>query len=201
MKSKQSPGIAEAVQAERQRFNNVLDMLPAYVVLLSPDYHVPFANRFFEERFGKSNGRRCFEYLFHRTEPCEVCETYKVLKTNAPLRWEWTGPDGRNYDIHDFPFTDVDGSSLIMEVGVDITETKRAQMAIKEANETLEQRVAERTAELRESNDELARLNRAMTGRELRMIELKKEINELCRQAGQPPRYPLDFENGSSPPG
>ena len=74
----------------------MLETLPAYVVLLTPDYHVPFANRFFRERFGESHGKRCFEYLFNRTEPCEICDTYKVLKTNAPQRWEWTGPDGRN---------------------------------------------------------------------------------------------------------
>ena len=117
----------DAVKAERQRFNDVLEMLPAYVVLLTPDYHVPFANRFFRERFGESNGQRCYEYLFERTEPCEVCETYTVLKTNAPHRWEWTGPDGRNYDIYDFPFTDADGSPLIMEMGIDITEQKRAE--------------------------------------------------------------------------
>jgi hypothetical protein len=28
-----------------------------------------------------------------------------------------------------------------------------------------------------------------MVGRELRMIELKQEINALCAQLGQPPRY------------
>ncbi len=69
------------------------------------------------------------------------------------------------------------------------------------ANETLELRVAERTADLRGSNEEMARLNRAMTGREMRMIELKKEINEFCRRSGQPPRYPLDFEDQESPSG
>ena len=122
------------VEAEQQRFQEVLDQLPAYVVLLSPDYQVPFANQFFEERFGKSEGRRCYEYLFQRTEPCENCETYKVLKTGAPHRWEWIGPDGRNYDIHDFPFIDVDGSPLIMEVGLDITERKQAEAALRLAN-------------------------------------------------------------------
>jgi PAS domain S-box-containing protein len=114
------------VQAERQQLNEMLDRMPVYVILITPDYHVPFANRFFEERFGKSNGNRCFEYLFGRTEPCENCETFKVLQTNAPRNWEWLGPDGRNYDIHDFPFIDSDGSRLIMEVGLDITERKKA---------------------------------------------------------------------------
>ena len=140
--------VAEAVQVERQRLAEVLDMLPAYVILLSPDYRVPFANRFFEERFGKSEGRRCYEYLFQRTEPCENCETYKVLKTNAPHHWEWTGPDGRNYDIHDFPFTDADGSPLIMEVGIDITERKQAEAALAKHRDHLEELVKERTGEL-----------------------------------------------------
>jgi len=120
------------LSAERLRFSEVLDALPLYVILLTPDYHVPFANRFFEERFGKSGGARCFEYLFHRSEPCSNCETYKVLKTHDTHRWKWTGPDGRNYDIHDFPFKDVDGKPLIMEVGFDVTEQIRNEFALRE---------------------------------------------------------------------
>jgi two-component system CheB/CheR fusion protein len=48
--------------------------------------------------------------------------------------------------------------------------------------------------ELREQTDELIRFNRAMTGREERMIELKKEVNDLCSRLGEERRYPLDFE-------
>jgi PAS domain S-box-containing protein len=124
-----------AVKAERQRFNDLLEILPAYLVLLTPDYHVPFANRFFRERFGESHGRPCFEYLFGRSEPCEICETYTVLKTTAPHEWEWTGPDARNYHVYDFPFTDTDGSTLILEMGLDITERKRAEEALRAAHQ------------------------------------------------------------------
>jgi len=127
---------AADAEAERKRFLDVLDVLPAYVVLLTPDYHVPFANRFFRQRFGESHGKRCFEYLFGRSQPCEVCETYKVLRTREPLRWEWTGPDGRNYDIHDFLFTDTDGSTLILEMGLDITERQRAEQEIRRISRT-----------------------------------------------------------------
>jgi PAS domain S-box-containing protein len=124
----------EALRAERQRFNDVLETLPAYVVLLTPDYHAIFANRVFRERFGESQGRRCFEFLFDRGEPCEDCETYTALKTMAPHQWEWTGPDGRIYSVFDFPFTDTDGSTLILEMGIDVTERNRAEQALREAS-------------------------------------------------------------------
>jgi PAS domain S-box-containing protein len=149
-----------AVGAERQRFKDVLDQLPAYLVLLSADYRVAFSNRYFEEHFGQSHGERCYEYLFQRTEPCENCESFKVLKTGQPHNWEWMGPDGRSYDIHDFPFTDTDGSSLIMEVGVDVTLIKQAQTALRQLNVELEQRVAARTAALRGSEERLRELDR-----------------------------------------
>jgi PAS domain S-box-containing protein len=47
---------------------------------------------------------------------------------------------------------------------------------------------------LRAANEELTRFNTLMVGRELRMIELKREVNELCASNGQPLRHPLDFE-------
>jgi PAS domain S-box-containing protein len=149
---------AEALDAERRRFHEVLDMLPAYVVLLTPDYQVPFANRFFEERFGRSEGRRCFEYLFGRSEPCENCETYKVLKTGLSQRWDWTGPDGRNYDISDFPFTDSDGSPLILEMGIDVTERKRAEAELEKYRHHLEELVEQRTTQLEAANSQLQAL-------------------------------------------
>jgi len=60
--------------------------------------------------------------------------------------------------------------------GMDVTERARAE------------------DKLRQTNDELTRFNNAAVGRELRMIELKKEVNALCAQAGQPPRYALEFD-------
>jgi len=48
-------------------------------------------------------------------------------------------------------------------------------------------------AALRASNAELERFNRLLVDRELRMIELKQEVNQLCAAAGQPPRYALAF--------
>ncbi|OHB49421.1 MAG: hypothetical protein A2Y10_14405 [Planctomycetes bacterium GWF2_41_51] len=137
----------KVVKAERKRFEDVLDMLPAYAILLTPDYHVAYANKFFEDRFGQDKGKKCYEYLFNRTEPCENCQTYNVLKTNKPQFWEWVGPDGNNYDIFDYPFRDADGSPLIMEIGLDVTAHKKAQSSL-ELSEKRYRSLAEATTQV-----------------------------------------------------
>jgi len=186
-----------AVTAERQRFHDVLDMMPVYAILLDPDYRVPFANRFFEDRFGKSQGRRCYEYLFGRSEPCEICETFKVLRTGAPHRWDWTGPDGRDYEVYDFPFTDADGSPLIMEVGLDVTDRKRAQAALEELNQTLECRVAQRTEELVQSRKDLDRAQEVGQIGSWRLDARQNVLtwsDETYRIFGVPSGVPLTYE-------
>jgi transcriptional regulator of acetoin/glycerol metabolism len=63
----------------------------------------------------------------------------------------------------------------IIGIGTDISKRK-------EAEEVIQRQIKE-----------LTQFNSVSVDRELRMIELKKEINALCAQAGQPPRYALDF--------
>ena len=73
------------------------------------------------------------------------------------------------------------GENYLLESFIDITERKQAEEALRQKME-----------ELRANNDELERFNRNVVGRELRMIELKEEINELCRRLGEPPRHATD---------
>ena len=144
-----------AREAERQRLYDVLEMLPVYVILLTPDYRVSFANRTFRENFGESGGRRCYEFLFGLQQPCQNCRAFLVLTTGKPQEWEWTGPNQRHYQVFDYPFTDSDGSPLILEMGLDITERQEAENALRLAHDHLELKVAMRTAELAKINLDL----------------------------------------------
>ncbi|HUJ69423.1 MAG TPA: PAS domain S-box protein, partial [Syntrophorhabdales bacterium] len=123
------------VEKERRRLYDVLETLPAMICLLTPDHHVAFANRSFREKFGEAKGRHCYEYCFGFPQPCDFCESYKVLETGKPHHWQVTTPDSSSViDAHDFPFTDADGSPLILEMDLDITEQRQAETALRLAS-------------------------------------------------------------------
>ena len=174
----------EALQRERQRFRDVLDKLPVYVILLTPDYHVALDNTLFRERFGESHGKHCYEFLFGRNKPCDICETYNVLKTGKPHQWKWTGPDGRHYDIFDFPFTDGDGSPLILEMGMDVTEREKAEKAL-HLSEKRHRSLVTATAQIVWTTDAAGEVSedmpmwREFTGMNLEQIKGSGWINSL----------------------
>jgi light-regulated signal transduction histidine kinase (bacteriophytochrome) len=144
-----------ALEAERRRLMSLLEELPAYVNLKAPDYSIKFANRFFRERFGDPGGRPCYQVMHGYNTPCEDCHVMMVLDTNEPQEREWTHRGERTYHTYDYPFADSDGGPLILELGIDITERKKAEEEVLQLNEELEQRVQRRTAQLEAANREL----------------------------------------------
>lgn len=73
----------------------------------------------------------------------------------------------------------IDTVQLIILAMEDITVRKELEDKLAEHTKGLEIQVAERTAELEKRVKELEGLNKTMVGRELKMVELKKEIGAL----------------------
>ncbi len=129
-------------------------------------------------------GRRISEFLpAHSQSPFHEAHA-RVADTGEPCIME------QKYEGGDIPrpiwfrVVSVRTGQDIAILSQDITKRKVAEEAIRM-----------HVDELRELNDELTRFNRAAVGRELRLIELKKEVNALRIATGLPRLYKTDFDD------
>ncbi|MFA5714474.1 MAG: PAS domain-containing protein [Candidatus Paceibacterota bacterium] len=76
----------------------------------------------------------------------------------------------------------VDQVKLIIIAMEDITERKQLEKKLVNYTQELEIKVSKRTEELARRVKELELINKSMVGRELKMVELKKEIERCNRQ-------------------
>ncbi len=146
------------IKSERERLFSILDGIPAFIYLQSKDYSIDFANKYFKEHFGGIDNLLCFEALWGIKKPCAVCPTFKVFKTQKPQVWEWDkAPDNRVYQVHDYPFRDLDGSLKVLELGMDITELKNKENELEQHRNHLKEMVDARTKELKKTNRSLVK--------------------------------------------
>ncbi len=133
----------DRVRSERQRLVSLLNMLPGYVVLLDRRCAARFANDTYLDLFGPIGELAPhLPWASYRREERD-CPCHRVLETGQPGDWEWTGPDGRTYHAWGYPFSDVDETAVVLELGIDVTEQKRLEKEVLDIGETERQRIGQ----------------------------------------------------------
>lgn len=133
----------EAAQRERERLHELLDSLPVMIALITRDHRIAFANRAFKNTFGEELGPTCHRVAFGSDKPCEFCRAFQVFETGVPQRWETPAKEGRIYEVFDLPFKDVDGTDLLLEMDIDVTDSRRQSEALEHAREELSRRATD----------------------------------------------------------
>ena len=150
----------EELRKNEQAKTAILDSLVEHVVYQDRKKKILWANRAACESVQMKRedllGRYCHEIWAGRRTPCEDCPVTSAFDTNQPKWFEKMTPDGRWWYIQGHQVRDPNGHLLGMtEITLDITDRKRAEGTLRNANDELELRVEQRTAELVEVNEKL----------------------------------------------
>jgi PAS domain S-box-containing protein len=181
----ESKWAARDLQQSERRFSDMLDNVEMAAVMLDREARITYCNGYLLRLTGWKRDEVIGKDWFEHFMPIEVGDmkpVFAALLADAPAAWHvendlLTRAGGRrlirwNNSVLRNGAGDVVGTASI---GEDITERKAA-------DDVLVQRAAE-----------LERFHRLSVGRELQMIELKKQINESARLAGQALPYNLAF--------
>jgi PAS domain-containing protein len=180
----------ERLRHQQAEIYTLLENTPAGLVLFeaAPLYKVLAHNRYYQELFAEPFrskgmvGLSVYEYAPAVEAEGIVAAFEEVVRTRQPkslldFPYRSDPPRQRWFNWHLSPLI-VDGRVVaLLSMSFDVTDRHLTEEA------------------LRRHAQELEEFNELMVGRELRMVELKKEINELCRQGGQPPRYEVQGDD------
>ena len=187
--------LEEEQQTALQRFYAVLSSMYGSILLVADDGQIEFANQAFCDLFDLKESPADLTRLrspemiqkikhgyLHPEE--EVKRIGEIVGRGQPVKGEEIAMhDGRTC-LRDFiPLYIVGRSYGRLWHHIEITGRKRA-----------EEELRRHAVEVQAANEELNRFNRAMVDRELRMIELKEQVNELSVRLGQPEPYTLNLE-------
>lgn len=162
------------------KLSQAVEQSPSSIVIADLDANIEYVN----EGFIKTTGYSFAEAVGQNPRLLQSGKTaraiYDDMWSHLTRGEEWKGElinrrkDGREYVelVMISPVRQSDGGvTHYLAVMEDITQRKRVEM------------------QLAEKLDELRRWYDATMGREMRVLELKREVNELLGQIGQPPRY------------
>lgn len=156
------------------------------VLILNSKLQVVGANKSFYENFRVTKKQTENEFVYNLGN-----HQWNILKLRTLL--EKILPDKKilkDFEVsHKFPKIGfkvmlinamrLDTTQQILLAIEDVTLKTTIKKNLADYTKNLEKGVAEKTAELKTRIDELAKLNKLMVGRELKMVGLKKEIFEL----------------------
>jgi PAS domain S-box-containing protein len=176
--------LAEVALRESERllssiYNTTGDVIYCLAVEDNESYRFISVNKAFYNITGLSEGMvigKLVNEIIPEPSLSMVLEKYRqAIKENSTIQWEETSdyPNGKvTGEVNISPVIDSKGRCTHLVGSVhDITEQKRVEEAIKG------------------KATELERFNNLMVGRELKMIDLKKEINGLLKRLGEEEKY------------
>lgn len=173
-----------ALTESEEKFRTAIDtVLDAYIIMEGEHGTITWWNSAAEAMFGYSRQEMIGQALHDIIVP----PRFREAAQHGIAHFTNTGEGTAINKTLELAALRKNGTEFPIELSLSAMQLNGKWHAIGIVRNITERKQAE--TRLREQLNELNRWQEATLGREMRTLELKREVNELLAQAGQPPRY------------
>ena len=120
------------LRTTQQRYHQLFEEVPCYIVVLDRDYHITAANRLFRDTFGKAAGPTCHQAYKQRSTPCGDCPVAQTFQDGQNHQKEMVVHseigEQVNVLIWTAPIVNAAGEiTQVMEIATNITQMRQLQ--------------------------------------------------------------------------
>ena len=158
----------------------LLDGSPDMIILMDTELKVLWANNTALSMNPDCIGQFCYIAFPGIEEPCDNCPIIRSIETG----------ENQTDIVHQQAVEGIKGESYWEDVGVPVKDGNGNVTEVIKIARNITDRV-KREKDHRKKTEELERFNSLAVGRELKMVELKREINFLLEELDREPRFSL----------
>ena len=179
----------EEIRKSKEDWERTFDAVPDFVAIIDTNYRIVRANKAMAKQLGvtpqEAMRLKCYECIHGTSAPPNNCPHAQLLKDGKQHTAEVHEPNlGGDFIVSTTPLRDKKGTLIgSVHVARNITERKKAEEALRQLNETLEQRVHERT---KAAENERQRLYQVLETLPSYVILLDKNYQTALRQQSFP---------------
>ncbi len=137
----------KAIYDEYEKTRKILDAIPDGIYIVNQEHKIEYINPAMRKIFGSINNRKCFEYLYGYSQPCENCAFEEVIQGKNIIR-EFTCPsNNRIYDAVEVPFLQLGADQPSkLKIIRDVTESRQMEKKLQSSTDDL--KTAQKVAKL-----------------------------------------------------
>ncbi len=178
----------DALRKSEAQKQALLDGSPDMIILMDTDLKVLWANSTALSMNPGCIGQFCYSAFPGIEEPCDGCPIKNAIESG----------ESEKGIVHQKTVKGTKGESYWEDIGVPIKDGNGKVIEVIMISRNITDSVKSEK-DLRKKNENLERFNSLAVGRELKMVELKREIDSLLKELEREPRFNLSDEPEASP--
>ncbi|MBR9706419.1 PAS domain S-box protein [Candidatus Pacearchaeota archaeon] len=169
--------VEQKIKQTAEEWESTFNSIPDLISIHDENSTITRVNKAFLKKFNlpeeKIIGQKCYRLIHNKNSPIDKCPAKEAMQTKKPVTVEYFEPKlNAHLEVTANPIIDSNRKIKgIVHIVRDISEKKKAEK------------------EFLQTTENLNKFNKFAVGRELQMVNLKKEINNLLKMQGRPTKY------------